>query len=56
MHGGGPSAGFELLAIFVLGAAEGSILGSEEEGPAKSHAFAVEDMVMCVRAVFLPPR
>lgn len=34
VHGGGPSAGFELLAIFVLGASEGSMLGIEEERPA----------------------
>ena len=47
MHGGGPSSGFELLAIFVLGAAEGSMLGREEERPAKSHSFVVEDMVAC---------
>ena len=34
VQGGGPSAGFEDLAIFVLGAVEGSILGRDEERPA----------------------
>lgn len=46
MHGGGPSAGLELLAIFVLGEAEGSILGSEEDRPAKSQSFVIVDMVV----------
>lgn len=46
VQGGGPSAGFEDLAILVLGASEGSMLGREEERPAKSHSFDVEDMVV----------
>lgn len=46
VHGGGPSAGFELLAIFVLGEADGSMLGREAARPAKSHGFPVEVMVV----------
>lgn len=46
MHGGGPSAGFELLAIFVLGEAEGSMLGREEDRPAKSQSLVGDDMIV----------
>jgi hypothetical protein len=42
MQGGGPSAGLVLLAILVLGAAEGSMLVRAEAGPAKSQGL---DMV-----------
>ena len=51
MHGGGPSAGFEDLAILVLGAAEGSMFGREEERPAKSHSFGAEVMVVLLLLV-----
>ena len=34
MQGGGPSAGFVLLAILVLGAVEGSMFVRAEAGPA----------------------
>jgi len=55
VHGGGPSAGFELLAILVLGASEGSMFGREEERPVKSHSFDVEDMVvLLVLSVYTP--
>ena len=46
VQGGGPSAGFEDLAILVFGAAEGSMLGREEERPAYSQSFGGEDMVV----------
>jgi hypothetical protein len=46
VHGGGPSAGLALLAIFVLEESEGSMLGSDEERPAKSHWFVLEVMIV----------
>ena len=47
IQGGGPSAGFVLLAILVLGVAdaEGSMLTRAEAGPAKSQGFELLDMV-----------
>jgi hypothetical protein len=46
VHGGGPSAGLALLAIFVLEVSEGSMLGRDEDRPAKSHWLVVEAMIL----------
>jgi hypothetical protein len=46
VHGGGPSAGLALLAIFVLEESEGSMLGRDDERPAKSHWFVLEVMIV----------
>jgi hypothetical protein len=57
VHGGGPSAGLALLAIFVLEVSEGSILGRDEDRPAKSHWFVLEVMIVafgCPAHVHVP--